>query len=359
MKTKKYISLVTAFLMLLTVAGCSDSAKTGDATALPTRSTGKIYLYGEAHSVEKILNKEFELWNEYYRNDNMRHLFVELPYYTAAFLNMWMQSDSDDILEEIYKDFDGTQGSSPQSKAFYLKIKSECPETIFHGTDVGHQYQTTGERFLKYLENNNLDDTEQYLLAQEAIEQGEHFYIKQNHVYRENKMAENFIREFDSLNGVNVMGIYGGAHTGLGAKEIMTGSVPCMANQLKARYGDAVYSEDLSWMAKDIEPSRVDTIKVGEKDYEASYYGIEDLTRWSKKYTSRKFWRLENAYEDFKNCPKTGDVLPYDNYPMLLETGQVFVIDYTKPDGSVVRMYYRSEGHFWNDLPSTEEFKLN
>ena len=54
------------------------------------------------------------------------------------------------------------------------------------------------------------------MLAQEAIEQGKFFYEHSDDVYRENKMAENFIREFDRLTGENVMGIYGGAHTGLG-----------------------------------------------------------------------------------------------------------------------------------------------
>jgi len=51
------------------------------------------------------MDKEFELWHEYYNNKNMRHLFVELPYYTAEFLNIWMKSDSDEILDELYNDW--------------------------------------------------------------------------------------------------------------------------------------------------------------------------------------------------------------------------------------------------------------
>lgn len=65
---------------------------------------------------------------------------------------------------------------------------------------------------------------------------------------------------------------------------------------------------------------------------------------------------LENAYNDFKSMSKTGDVLPYKNYPMLLEKGQVFVIDYTKMDNSIERKYYRSDGYIWYDSLSTEEF---
>lgn len=54
-------------------------------------------------------------------------------------------------------------------------------------------------------------------------------------------------------------------------------------------------------------------------------------------YVYREFWRLENAYDDFKDKPMAGDFLPNNNYPMLIETGQIFVIDYAKTDGSVVR----------------------
>jgi len=77
-----------------------------------------------------------------------------------------------------------------------------------------------------------------------------------------------------------------------------------------------------------------------------------------KDYAYREFWRLEDAYDDFKNNKKTGEVLPYGNYPMHVETGQVFVIDYTKTDGSVERRYYRSDGGTWRGLPATVGFNV-
>lgn len=358
MKCRKFSAHFVVFLLLLTLTACSAKTTSSNTTSAPVHTSGQIYLYGEQHAVDKILDKEFMLWDDDYHNKNMRHLFIEMPYYTAEFLNIWMKSDSDDILEEIYKDWDGSLSHNPNVKAFYKKIKSACPDTIFHGTDVGHQYLTTGNKYLEYLEDHKMADSKQYLLAKEDIEQGKYFMEHGDDVYRENKMAENFIREFDSLNGEKVMGIYGAAHTGLDALD-NTKSVPCMANQLKAHYGNAVHSEDLSWLTKEIQPDRVDTIKVNGKNYKASHFGKEDITTWSKDYVSREFWRLENAYDDFKSNPKTGDVLPYENYPMLVEKGQVFVIDYTKADGSVIRMYYRSDGCVWNNLPSTEEFSIN
>lgn len=286
----------------------------------------------------------------------MRHLFIESSYDTAEFLNIWMKEESDEILDMIYDNWKGTLSYNPDIKEFYKQIKEQCPETIFHGTDIGHQYDTTGKRFLEYLQSNNLEESKQYLLTLEAIEQGEYYYTHNDEVYRENKMVENFIREFDKLNDENIMGIYGTAHTGLDAMD-NTNKVPCMANQLKEYYGDTIQSEDLSMWDKDVEPERMDTLNIGGKDYEASYFGEVDLTGF-RDYASREFWRVENAYDDFKTNHKTGDLLPEGNYPMLIETEQVFVIDYTKIDGSVQRLYYRCDGKVWGNRLTTEQFTL-
>lgn len=318
--------------------------------------SGEIYLYGELHSNEEIIKKEFELWKDYYHNGGLRHLFLESPYYTAEYLNLWMQAEDDEILDEIYDDWEGSAAHNPYLKEFYQKIKEQCPETVFHGTDVGHQYETTGKRYLNYLKENQLENSRQYSLAQECIEQGKYYYGNSDHAYRENKMAENFIRFFDALNGESVMGIYGGAHIGIESMDYSTQSVPSMANQLFDSYGDALHSEDLTWIKEDIDPVRMDTITVAGKEYEAAYFGKEDLTG-VQDFSYREFWRLENAYDDFKNRPKTGDVLPYNNYPMLIETEQVFILELGKTDGSVVRAYYRSDGNQWQGMAVTEAFK--
>lgn len=352
MKSKRIFFFTMVLIVVVSLSACSNIAIQQESK----QPSGEIYLYGEKHGVDKILDKEFELWYEYYHNQGMRHLFVELPYYTAEFLNIWMQSSSDDILDAVYKDWSGSLSHNPSVKEFYKRIKTHCPETIFHGTDVGHQYNTTGERFLSYLRSNNLKDSEQYLLTNEAIDQGRYFYRHSDHGYRENAMAENFIREFDKIRDENIMGIYGAAHTGLDSMDY-TNSVPSMANQLKEYYGNIISSEDLSSMAKDTPPLRVDTLNVSGRDYEAMYFGKQNLPGF-KEFAYREFWRLENAYDNFGDRPKTGEVLPYNEYPMFIETGQVFVIDYTKTDGSVIRKYYRCDGYVWNDLPSTEEFKV-
>ena len=349
MKRTGIAALCALFLLL---SACSPAPAPEEVPLPSTPPPGQIYLYGESHAVQHILDRELELWSGYYNDQGMRHLFVEDAYYTAEFLTLWMQSDSDDILDALYEDWQGSLAHAPAVKEFYLELKRQCPETMFHGTDVGHQYNTTGSRYLEYLRENGLEESEQYQLAEACIEQGRYYYEHSGDIYRENKMVKNFIREFDKLDGESVMGIYGAAHTGIDALNF-TGRVPCMANQLHEVYGDDLHTEDLTGI-----PLRVDTIMVDGKEYQAPYYGEQDTTGFSKDYSSREFWRLEDAYNDFKDNPKTGNILPYDNYPMPVGEGQVFVIDYTRPDGTVDRQYQRTDGYIWQGRPSAEEFTL-
>jgi len=356
MKIKlKNTKMIVFFICMVVVLACMISFPKISDNYITTKN-GQIFLYGEEHGIKNILDKEFQLWEEYYQKDGMRDLFLELPYYTAEFLNLWIQSEEDDILNELYQDWNGTSLYCEEVIEFYQKIKCNCPDTVFHGTDVGHQYDTTGLRYLEFLRANGQEASEKYTLSEEAIEQGKYYYEHSDAIYRENKMTENFIREYNKLNGSSIMGIYGSAHTGLEAMDYLTNTIPCMGNQLKKRYGESVISEDLSGLAYNIEPIKTDQIQIGTQTYNASYFGKADLTSFSTEYQYREFWRLENAYDDFKNQATTGNVLPYYNYPMMIETGQIFVIDYTKTDGSVVREYHRSDGHTWQGNLATEEF---
>jgi len=336
---------------------------TKDQNSLPNGKeksySGHMFLYGESHGNKKILEKEFDLWNDYYKK-GMRHLFVELPYYTGEFLNIWMKASDDSILDAVYKDWEGTASHNQYSLNFYMKIKKQCRETVFHGTDVGHQYDSTGDRYLKYLEEKNLKGTKAYVLAKENIAQGIKYYNERKSIYREkyreNMMVENFEREANQLNGQAIMGIYGSAHTGLNSKD-STGSIPCMATQLKAVYGSAIGSIDLSSIAKDIDPIRTEKVIIAGKEYIAYYYGRQNLNG-IKNYLYRDFWKIENGYADFKNNAKTGDVLPYSNYPMTVNIGDMLLIDYLLSDNRTERKYYLSNGQYWNDQLTTEEINI-
>ncbi len=323
--------------------------------SLPDK-TGEIYLFGEEHSNERILDKELELWKGYY-DTGMRDLFVELPYYDAIFLNEWMKADDDKLLNDLFADMDGTAACTAQVHDFYKRIKKEFPETVFHGTDVGHQYDTSGARCLEYLlANGYSESSEEYLRTFETIEQGKTYYATNNHVFRENMLFANFIREYKALDGRPVMGIYGSAHTDLYGMDYMTATVPCMGNNLRSYFGDAVSSIDLTLVT---DPVDTVTLTLMGKEYTAVSYGVQNLSGVFDGYESRECWRIEDAYEDLKDVMTLDNVLPYDNYLMNVETGQVFMIVYNMTDGSKRVEYHRADGDTWNGKPVTYQMDIS
>ena len=109
-----------------------------------------------------------------------------------------------------------------------------------------------------------------------------------------------------------------------------------------------------------LEAMKKEIITINGKEYEASYFGEADMSSWSPEFSKRKYWRLENAYDDFKDRPKLEQVLPYNNYPPInIEIGQIFVIDYYKSNETVERKYYIADGSVWNDMSCTREFILD
>ena len=358
-KTLRTAALAAVFVL---VAGAvwllATRPRPVDFSALPPAAeTGEIWLYGEQHASAPVMERELALWREHY-GDGMRDLFVELPYYTAEYLNLWMRADDDAILDALYDDWEGTAiHQNGEILKFYRAIKRDCPETVFHGTDVGHQYDTTGQRYLDDLEARGEGDSEAAARAREAIEQGKRYYSKRggDAAYRENRMVENFAREFDNLHGVDVMGVYGAAHTQRSASTQQVRSLPNMAHQLAGRYGARLHTEDLSGLAKRTEPIREDELTVGGKTYRASYFGEENISAVFPKYQSRAFWRLEDAYDDLKGSRRTGDKLPCANYPMRVSAGEAFLIEYTLADGSLMQKVYLADGTSWQGQESTVE----
>ena len=318
---------------------------------------GEIYLYGEEHSKQSILDKELSIWGEYYEK-GMRDLFVEFPYTDAQFLNLWMQADDDELLDLQFKDWGGTEGGTEVEKNFLKQIKEQYPETVFHGTDVGHTWERTGPRYLAYLEANGQKDSEEYRRAQENMEQGKRYYEIEatdeasSVRYREDRMVENFRRSYQELEAVrrtDIMGIYGSAH--IVESEYLNSDFR-MAKQLSENYGEHLHTKDLTQ-----EPERIDALEVNGKTYTASYFGEQDISM-VKGYKIRRFWRLEDAYEDFKELPTPREILPADNYPIKIQAGQVFAVEYLMSDGSTEWKYYISDGTVQNGQLITKRMKM-
>ncbi|WP_341349133.1 hypothetical protein [Eubacterium xylanophilum] len=242
--TKKRIKTIIAFSLLVIVVtvGFSLSILDSRKDVCPDENTN-IRLYGESHGVKEFYDIEFGLWKEYY-DEGYRALFVELPYFTAEFLNLWMQEDSDEIIDQLFEEIQGTQSGNEYYYEFFHEIKEQCPQTVFYGTDVGHQYDTTGARYLEYLDVNGLAESENYRLAKRCIDQGIAYRSDDsNHdgisVIRESYMVSNFTDAYSRCGTDKIMGIYGSYHTDLDNPNLMAG-------RLKSYYGDILSSVRIS-----------------------------------------------------------------------------------------------------------------
>ena len=244
---KNKIKTIIAFTVLAAVVltGLILSARDKNTDVYPTADT-KIRLYGEAHGAKVYYDIEYELWKGYY-DDGCRALFAELPYYTAEYLNLWMKEDSDKILDQIFEDIQGTQSANAYYEEFLHKIKDNCPETVFYGTDVGHQYDVTGARYLEYLSENGQEDSENYRLAAACIQQGIEFHSEDTSrtgisPVRESYMVSNFIDAYARCGSEQIMGIYGSYHTDQANPDVMAG-------MLREYYGNTISTVKLSSIA--------------------------------------------------------------------------------------------------------------
>lgn len=301
---------------------------------------GEIYLYGEIYGREVIKDKEIEVWKYFYHEKGMRHIFIEWPFFTAELLNIWMDGNNDIELNEIlFTDYD-----IELEVAFFNEIKESCPDTIFHGTDVGHNYDSVGVKLRNYLKQNGLEESEIYELNEEAIEQGKHFHNTRDDGYREKKMIENFIREFDKLNGESIMGIYGTSHVKSDKSQVGIQEIDSMGYGLSSIYGEKLHRIDLSGeILKTLikEPIAVGEMTVAEKVYEASYFG--EMSSTSSLVDKIEFWRLENAYEDLKESEQTGEVSFYYAFPMILSQNEIYVVKISLKDGSTKTSYFLTD----------------
>ena len=344
---KKLASLFAALVLMLALAAPGAAAA----------QTGRIYLYGETHADPACLEQELAAWDGYYHELGMRDLLIEVPSYTAQFMNLWMKAEDDAILSRLFEDWEGTAMHDQGVWDFYKSIKEQCPETVFHGFDVGHQYNTTGTRYLIGLALTGQMGSADWDETQQTIEQGKQYYQTGDDVYRENIMAENLARIFESLPmGASVMVITGSAHSNLYAMDYNTGTVPCMVGQLRQQYGAALQARNLSDGIDYTRAGDTQLVRLAGTDYTAVCLGEQDLSSRLPGYQSRIFWLVEGAYEAACALPATGEFLPYDNYLNPVEEGQVYRIDYLLADGSTESRYYRADGTLWQGQPATAGF---
>ena len=246
-RIKKTAGLILLFVAvwILTKAAISRSSY----TPYVPKEPAAIFLYGEVPGIEAFYEKEYELWEAHYSGEGMRDLFLELPYYDAQWLNLWMRSGDDAFLQQWYEDMEGERAHVDPILDFFRSIRENCPDTVFHGTDIGLRYDTSGTRYLNYLEEMGKAGSEEYSLAQACIDQGKTYEAQKDDVWREEMMTRNFIQAYDASGSETVAGIYGDAHCDP-RRKAGKNDKGCMAKQLQDVYGDVISYEAVESMVK-------------------------------------------------------------------------------------------------------------
>ena len=249
---KRFLRSILIFALVVITSSCQNNSA-------ETEKPAKIYLYGEEHGSEADTDKEFSLWKDYYDKEGMRNLFLEVPNYVAGYLNLWMDEEDDQILEILRDQYKFSQGNKLKHYGKLLRrIKKECPQTVFHGTDISSGFNDSlGKPYLKLMDKDK--DKTEIERVKAVIDQGEKMnaYIAESKEknreklfieameYREEVLVENFIYEFENLKDKRIMGIYGVYHV-TNPEKIPMGEAEIMGNQLKSRYGDIVSTNILS-----------------------------------------------------------------------------------------------------------------
>lgn len=348
---------LAAFLSLCVLLVClAAPAASAEETETPGSSpAGRIYLCGETHAFQDHLDRELALWDTLYQQGS-RHLFVELPSYTAAWLNLWMQAGDDAILDRLYEEWSGTAMDSPATRAFYQTLKADYPGTVFHGFDVGHQYNTTGRRYQVRLFFTGQTGSAEWALTQKVIQQGKTYYQTGDDAFRENQMAANLMDALEALpEGESILVITGSAHSNLYGTDL-TGTVPCLARQLRQAYGARVLAWNLTAGLDYTRAGQTAAVEIAGQSFSALCLAEQDLSALLPGYRSRTFWLIPDAWAAARDLPRTGDLLPYGNYPCPIDPGQVFALDYILSDGSSLRLFYRADGTLYQGLPATAGF---
>ena len=347
---RKWTSLLLCMVLLpgLFVCGYSESApENADPGEL-------IYLYGENHYHAVCMEKELSAWKDLY-DSGARHLFIEYSYAYAQRLNTWMQADGDELLSWLWSEEEDDLDSVPVEALllfdFYKAVEEHCPETVFHGPDIEHEYDTLGEEYLAALEAAGEQDSVEYARTVLTCEQGKHAHqngeTDEGYRYREACLADNFIWEMEQLEPQAVMGIYGFTHVeGVVTEHQKSLATDAnMATRLAEKYGSRIVCTCLSLARSSVRTADpAGPVTLNGKAYETIYIGEHDLRMWAIPYQYVVYWRLQDSWSDFEDTPAVGTLNPLlvacDR--MQFAINGVYLADCTTWDGSTERFFFRT-----------------
>ncbi|HZK56710.1 MAG TPA: hypothetical protein VFD17_00240 [Clostridia bacterium] len=148
----------------------------------------KMFLTGENHGVKANIELRKKFLRYYKEKTNFKYYLCELPYSMTYFLNIYLETKDENILNDIYEPLKGTDAWNKDEYDYWgylYKFNKGLPKNdriILIGSDIEHQPQNA-IRFMKYcLDKNHVsgainDYIEEFINKDDIMdEESEHFY---------------------------------------------------------------------------------------------------------------------------------------------------------------------------------------
>lgn len=321
---------------------------------LPTKEKGQFFLFGETHDDYYILQEELKRWDIYYNEYDMRDFYIERNSIFASQLNMYVSGKNDKILDDLFQR-GGLGSTGPDfNYEFYKTFKEKYPETRFHGIDStsGGILDDNYEFYVDHLiANNEIEPSVRDVAIEDLKNSAEYRVLRtqgKEGDFRETKMTQRFIENFENSGRANCAGSFGIDH--ILKYRIFSNNTPSMGNRLYHLYGENIYSESLENTIYG--PSKVIDLKIGSKYYQvfdhydrklSKYSGLGDYDTWHPYVIVYP----EDTY-DFINCSRTGEKIDRTRIALSIDyEHQTYIIDFKK-DGKITRKYYQANNSIEN-----------
>lgn len=169
----------------------------------------EIFLTGENHGVKANIELRIKFLKYFKEKTNFRYYLCELPYSMTYFLNTYLETKDENILNDVYEPLKGTDAWNKDEYDYWgslYKFNKKLPEDdriILVGMDIEHQPQNA-IRFMKYcLDRNHVsgiinDYVEEFINKDNiADEELECFYEKIKKEITENEdLYKNLLKEY-------------------------------------------------------------------------------------------------------------------------------------------------------------------
>ncbi|KPU27706.1 hypothetical protein TR13x_04075 [Caloranaerobacter sp. TR13] len=107
-----------------------------------------VFLAGESHAIAKNYDIQLALLKYFNQKADVRYLLGEMGYSKSAFINEYMETGNEELLELIYRNLKGTASWNKESYEFWKKLRKynmtlpENKKIKVIGIDIEHQVKT-------------------------------------------------------------------------------------------------------------------------------------------------------------------------------------------------------------------------